>query len=276
MKTTSILILVISVCILALAVLFYTNQMPKDRGVPLGPTPDTFPARPQQPSPESDESPTEYPIDQSKFIGVLREVDMLQDQAQRMQLQLPAYVVTTEAFTLASRPTARHLYLKQTQVPADTSMEELAGKCVEVAGTLDPLSMEQDGMYNGEALLGGFILVTPTISSVDMQNCDSVISKATRPVEYETLELEGVVSRINRPAADIAYDYVITTTVPIPGASDMSGTGRPINSLVVMPSDFETYRSVEESLGEDVKVRGYLQWGYAESQFFTVEELDLQ
>lgn len=213
-----------------------------------------------------------YPTNQTKFVGVLRRVDMLQDQAVRMQLDQPVYIVDTEQFTLEGRPIANHLYLKQVQVPLDLAMELFEGKCVEVDGTLDPLSMQMDGMYYGESVLGGFVLVHPTIAPVDIQKCMQAFSNTFKPDVYETIELEGVISRINRPSADINYDYIIETTSRIPGAQDMSGTGRQITSSVVMPTNFEIYKDIEEKLGTPVKVKGYLQWGYAESQFFTIED----
>ncbi len=265
MKRPSVILIVLSLFVLG-AVIYMTPVFKSsvEQVVPI------TPQKPNEPKPQ------DFPTLPTGFTGILRRVDMLPDQAQRMKLEPPVYIVDIEDVTFNSLPKVTHLYLKQTLSPSTSFLEESEGKCVEVNGSLDPLSMKSDGMYFGEALLGGFVLARPTIARIDRTKCIKVISSGTYSNEYKTIELEGIISRINRPSADIAYDYVINTVEPIPDAADMSGMERPITSIVVMPSNFETYKLIEESLGNTIKVRGYLQWGYAESQFFTIEELTEQ
>lgn len=214
--------------------------------------------------------PDKFP---SKFTGILRKVDIQEDQRARMQFDSDVYIVDIAPQSLASGQSTEFLYLNDIIWPLDIDPNDMVGMCVTVNGTLDPLSLDGDGLYYGEALLGGLVLQHPTIGNVAYSECKNIINAPMQPDGGITsTELTGVVTHINRPSADIPYDYVITTTAPIPGAMDMSGMERPITSVVVTPASTQVYEQLEATIGEQIKVKGYLQWGYAESQFFTVEE----
>ncbi len=214
----------------------------------------------------------------TSFIGILRPSGLLQDQKQMMHLSPGEQIVVTQPFNINGN-TYNFAYLgamiANSKYPSDAYSN---GKCVWVQGIIDPLSVNDTQTYYEQSTLGGVVLPEATIQPEDFEKCRDAISTVVKPMQdgLESLEISGVIRSLDRPAPDIAYDYLIESTSAISGVLDMSGLSNEKTSVVVVPANFDIYKIIEETLGKPVRVKGYLQWGYAESQSFTVEELKTQ
>jgi hypothetical protein len=268
MKIKLIAIFLLAVLISLFA--FVYNSQQKEVVVP---PIDAAPLIPESETPQKYE--TTLDISQTDFTGILRFSGITQEQKDELQLVDSKYILEIGGYAI-NGVHANSLVLEGTAVEEGTDISSLEGKCVSAKGTVSPESAEAD--YNGFTY-DRVMLRDVVLSVTPLEACRNVIYPIQKPSgpnvgenDFKSVEIKGVIRRINRPAPDIAYDYVIDSTESIPGAMNMSGLDEPIKFSVVMPSDFDVYSKLEQTIGTQVHVRGYFQWGYAESQFFTIEE----
>jgi len=265
LNTTKILLYISIIAIFSSVLLFLAKLSNQKQVVQKEPTPKPTPI--ESPQTKISDIPHEF----STIVGIVRPSGLTYDQKTRMKLYSEHIVEFEPTVVLGTKYSFAYLGSGVTKddLPRYTFGE---GKCVVVEGAVDPESFDGSGIYNGEASLGGLVIQEFTAAPVDLDMCKKVISNVQTPPNANMIKVSGRIKRISRPSPDIAYDYMIESSTTIPGVFDMSGMGSELPRVVVMPKNFDIYKQMETTLGEEVSVSGYLQWGYAESQFFTIEE----
>lgn len=267
MKTKFIALVLLVVLILLISYAYKLQQDPATTN-PIESTPITE----EEVTPSID---TTFDLNNTNFTGILRFSGFTLEQKAELQLQDANYILEVAPFSIDDM-NFNVLVLEGHSIKDNQPVTSLEGKCVSANGAIDPAS--SNGNYNG-AYLYGLLLRDATLDLAPLESCRNVIYTSQKPSgpnikedEFKSVEIKGVIKRINRPSPDIGYDYVIDSKEPIPGAMNASGLGEPLNSAVVFPANFDVYSQLEQTIGTQVHVKGYFQWGYAESQFFTIEE----
>lgn len=138
-------------------------------------------------------------------------------------------------------------------------------KCVTVSGkikddwkNINAQNTTLNGIYtyNNSALQDIKI-----VKELPLTKCS--MSQILKPEQYEEKTYEGVVREIQRPAPDIPYDYIFEFTTPQEIAN---AAGMPtINHIVIIPTSIKEEETLRKTLGNIIKLTGYVTWGYAES-----------
>lgn len=267
MKTKFISLVLLVVLILLISYAYKSQQDPA-----ITDQIDSTPINEEVVTPSID---TTFDINNTNFTGILRFSGFTSEQKAELQLQDANYILEVAPFRIDEK-NFHVLVIEGYNITNNQTITSLEGKCVSANGAIDPAS--SNGNYNG-AYLYGLLLRDATLDLAPLESCRNVIYTSQKPSgpnikedDFKSVEIKGVIKRINRPSPDIGYDYVIDSQEPIPGAMNASGLGEPVNSAVVNPANFDVYSKLEQTIGTQVHVKGYFQWGYAESQFFTIEE----
>lgn len=90
------------------------------------------------------------------------------------------------------------------------------------------------------------------------------------------LKLTGTLINSNRPAPDIAYDFILQLQEPLHGW-DSRGDDKGITSVYIYtnPNHMtpEIRKQLKNSVGQIVTLKGKIQWGYAENSHLIVEKV---
>ena len=138
-------------------------------------------------------------------------------------------------------------------------------KCVTVSGKIKDDWKEitpQNSTLNGTYTYNNSALQNIKITKeLPFTNCS--VSQILKPETFEEKTYEGVVREIQRPAPDIPYDYIFEFTTPQEIAN---AAGMPtINHIVIIPTSIKEEEALRKTLGDIIKLTGFVSWGYAES-----------
>lgn len=97
------------------------------------------------------------------------------------------------------------------------------------------------------------------------------------PSAGEASPFIGRLRRMQRPAPDVAYDYLLTLPEPIRLESDPVLPGRLLKDLPLVLFNVSQVRAAERALAleEEVVVQGVLSQGYAEQKVLEVRQLEI-
>lgn len=156
------------------------------------------------------------------------------------------------------------------------------GKCVSVSGKINSgweslennkYEINEKWTYNRSAMVVNKIDVT------DFNNC--IVSHDRAVKDKKTLEgldykvAKGVLEFGKRPAPDISYDFIIILDEPF--IDEQSASGKPIltKQLDISPGNDEIFMRIIDNIGKKAEISGYMEWGYAESRFLRVDNLQI-
>ena len=149
----------------------------------------------------------------------------------------------------------------------DLTLEKAIGKCVMVSGSYMP-GWGQGTLQNSYARSA---LVADTFTITDLRSCeDPSYQPMPVPEEAAIIELTGIVQRIARPSPEVSYDYVLDLTFEYIDEFSASGIPTKLDSIAIVPVDFNSYIGIESAVDTETTMTGYMEYGLAESKHFKV------
>lgn len=162
-------------------------------------------------------------------------------------------------------------------------LNSFLGKCVSVTGSLYPgwENLESNNYeINGKWTYGRSAMLVRRIAVVAPDNCyviypgTPVDSQSDLNSDYKTFS--GVLGFAQRPAPDISYDLKIILDKPFKDIYSSTGQSELASQLDISPRTTELYLLMLGNIGRQVEIGGYVNWGYAESWFLSVDRLKLK
>ncbi len=150
-----------------------------------------------------------------------------------------------------------------------TELSGSVGKCLAVTGEI-PLDWATKDKIDYYYRLG---LNVSSIQLRDFSQCNPYQHYGKSENSKIDKTFTGTITKINRPAPDINYDYEIKLDNAYLDNMNASGRSQVVTSFVIMPSTNKIWQEIEESIGKAVKISGAFEWGYAESTYFNVAEI---
>lgn len=149
----------------------------------------------------------------------------------------------------------------------DKTIEPLLGKCVQVTGSIvKPWGNKCEGGVSNRSALS-----VTEINAIDSKECFPYqIYGAPGGGESKKLTLLGTVTRAIRPSPDIGYDYEMKLTEPFVDENSEAGSPQEISQIVVVPYENSVWGDLENNIGKEIEVEGYMYWGLAESKYLEV------
>jgi hypothetical protein len=97
-----------------------------------------------------------------------------------------------------------------------------------------------------------------------------------KPISEGETSLTGRIERIERPAEDIAYDFVLVLDTPMRDPLSAMGPWAMVEKVVLVYTNEILFEDFDDYVGARVTVEGQMQWGYAESRVFAVEAIAVE
>lgn len=206
-----------------------------------------------------------------EFVGVMRTEGLSEREREEMGLVGVEYQITDfpaeNAENKAETPIFGYYLLGQ------NINSKLLGKCVKVTGKVPP---EWENVNLGDTLYRKAIRVSMVEKLAD-KDCDPYISYPGETFEgLKRMEFAGIAERIERPAPDIGYDYRVKLTKTFVDEHSEAGGPMELKWVTIVPENKGIWSKIEESIdsGREIAGWGYMRWGYAESKYLEVLELN--
>ena len=149
----------------------------------------------------------------------------------------------------------------------DLTLEMAIGKCTMISGSYVP-GWGQGSVLNSYERSA---LVVDAYTITDLRSCENpAYQPMTIPEEATVIELTGIVQRIARPSPEVNYDYVLDLTSEYIDEFSASGIPTKLDSIAIIPVDFDSYIGIERSVDTETTMTGYVENGLAESKHFVV------
>lgn len=87
------------------------------------------------------------------------------------------------------------------------------------------------------------------------------------------LMMKGTLKSMERPAADIAYDYKLELSDPYYDKLDASAPGY-VNNFVIVPDNRDVKLQLEENIDNQITIKGQIEWGQAETRYLRALEIN--
>jgi len=167
-------------------------------------------------------------------------------------------------------------YLAPSDININFNFNNFAGKCVSIEGMPSFFVNSKDANtidgYNHS------MLTVYSIKQVAMTECKPYVKlpiETTNEISPDIVleTMTGRLVRMERPAPDISYDYNLVLDKPFVDNNNASGVPQELNVVVVSPSTNDLWEKFEASINTDITVKGPMSWGYAESRFLSVTEI---
>jgi hypothetical protein len=233
-------------------------------------TSDTFRAPTAEPGTEPPVNVRNGAEDLVTLIGVVQSSGLRDEELRSLNLQGVRYQL---AEVNANDYNVSGAFL------VNGNLSQLVGKCVRVQGDFvegwEGVNMDSSSI-SGVFAYGRTALNVISTERLNYDNC--TIYEEVEPFDmqfHQRRQFIGTVDRVERPAPDIGYDYVINLNEPFEDPLDAAGPGIARDTLVIMPGSNSIWRTIEESMGAQVLLEGFMTWGYAETRHFVIESLTL-
>lgn len=206
--------------------------------------------------------------DKMEVIGVIRTSGLSEEEKQKFELKSVEYQITDFGDYQKAPPKDQVIgyYLL-----SDIVNDELLGKCVRVVGIV-PQEWKNKNKSDPYFHL---VLNITNIDRVENSTCNPY--PQTPPVADNTQEkllLQGTVVHGKRPAPDIGYDYQLILSEPFIDKSSSTGFPRKVSSVDITPSTNSIWNELEDNINKEITVEGYMVWGYAESRYLNVTNVE--
>lgn len=213
---------------------------------------------------------------QFSILGVIRTGGVSPEDQARWQLSsIPEYQITDFAPIDQTDLSVPYGYFL-TDIPAKLGLGSYVGTCVLLQGNIEPSwsRLELRDTYGRSALHPTKLVIKP------LSECANAYTyphyELTDPTQFPPRTFTGLLTRANRPAPDINYDYQLTFDQPVSDISDSSGTGIPPAAISVVPTSPTIWADVERLVNSSVTIVGPVAWGYAESQVLLITSVVAQ
>jgi len=199
------------------------------------------------------------------IIGIIRTTGLTDEDRKRAGLNFGEYQITDFNQTISNQENKILGYYLEAN---DPQYKILLGKCVKAKGVTKILADNQ--LYER-------VVFTP--SKIEKNNstiCGSYDSAITEE-NINTLEKQsftGTLRRFSRPAPEISYDYELAFDQPFTDEDNASGLPQEIKSIIIVPKNNQVWKKIEDKMDKKATVYGYMLSGFAESEYFEVEDLD--
>lgn len=148
--------------------------------------------------------------------------------------------------------------------------DELLGKCIRVAGSIP----EEWKNKNKADAYDRLALNVTNVDKIDNSNCNPYAQ--TQPNidnTQEKLVLRGEVVRAKRPAPDIGYDYQLKLTEPFIDKFSSAGSPQKVSLIDISSTTNNLWNELENNINKEISVEGYMAWGYAESRYLQIVDI---
>jgi hypothetical protein len=161
-------------------------------------------------------------------------------------------------------------------------LQSYLGKCVMVNGKIkngweDIIS--KNYKINGKWTYNRSALIVDSIKVKDLDLCIGNYDRTIKDknvqegLEYKTAK--GTLGFTKRTAPDISYDLEIILDEPF--IDELNASGNPVltKRLDISSGSDEIYKQIISNIGKNAEASGYMEWGYAESRFLSVDKLKI-
>ncbi len=205
-----------------------------------------------------------------EIVGIVRFTGLLPEEKEKLKLKIGNYQFTD----INSRefkqkfPDVKGFYLENEEV----RLEYLLGKCTKLLVSKSEIErgirlMKSIDVYSYER----FPITNFKIERIDYDFCNPYSPADDKKIGKKRV-FRGFLDRRERPAPDIAEDYVLKNlNEPIIDIS--SGFSTKLYEISVIPDNDEVWKRFEESIRKNIAVEGYLLQGYSETQYVLVERV---
>ena len=211
----------------------------------------------REPEPAVDSVQTSTP----EFTGRLYTSGLSKAEAEKLGLQWPVFQLSgPESYFFSG----------------SDSLQRYIGQCIKLKGAEvvwspnSEMVNEQFTYYRGKLEFSGII-------PLDEELCTSLdLSDDELLVELGGIEeRKGTIRRMNRPAPDIAYDYVLRLEKPFRDENHPVQPGKLVKELPLFVLNEQEIGCLERAVatGQPVVLRGSLVQGYAENKVLQVLEV---
>lgn len=162
------------------------------------------------------------------------------------------------------------------------NLETYLGKCVTVNGEIKygwENLIDNNYEINGKWTYYRSALVVDNINTNDINSCigdyDRTIKdkKLLYGSEYKTTK--GTLGFARRLTPDMGYDLEILLDEPFTDELNASGNSIQTGRLDISSGSSQIFKRLISNIGKKVEVSGYMEWGYAESRFLSVDKLEI-
>ncbi|MDP3973717.1 MAG: hypothetical protein Q8P92_02695 [Candidatus Daviesbacteria bacterium] len=219
--------------------------------------------------------PTPVPSTPSiKVTGVLRNSGLTKDEKVTLNLNSSNYQITD--FGIASDNSKIMGYFLETD---NSEYRDLEGKCVEITGSI---KQSWEDLINNQFEINNkytyqrSTMIPQSINQLSNSACNPY--SGNRTVSDSEIGnkrvLKGTVAGTQRPAPDIGYDYQLNLATPL--NEEWGSTGGPVkvDKIDISPLNNSVWNILEDKMGTIVTVTGYKTWGYAESQYLLIIDVN--
>lgn len=220
-----------------------------------------------------------------EMIGVLRTSGVTSEIADKWNLYVPVVIPTYQIRELKQEKINFNgidfygAFLEDyagTEKRYQLNIGRYIGKCVEVKAVMHLVTksfVNETYTVNGEYTYRNLYLSPISIKQLDYNKCDPYPSSFISDLEKTGAKIQifsGTLQRQDRPAPDIGYDYSLSLETPFVDELSASGLPREASSITVEPSNNEIWKFVEQNIGRNVSLEGYMTWGYSESRYLLI------
>ncbi|MFC1790656.1 hypothetical protein ACFLZP_04210 [Patescibacteria group bacterium] len=207
--------------------------------------------------------PTGQPLDQVTITGVIRSAGLSEEEKQSLNLNLVEYQVTD--FGDYQKAYLENKILGYFLI-TDQINDQLLGQCTRVTGEIlgNWSEKEKSSMYNHS------VLEVSQIEKIDYSGCRPYGDKLIFDNSQDKLTFQGIPIHSNRPAPDIGYDYQLKLDQPFKDKLSALDPNQEVSLLAIWPTTNDLWVTLENNLGQQILVEGYMAWGYAETRYFEI------
>ena len=203
------------------------------------------------------------------ITGVIRTSGLLDEEKQTRELTFTNYQVT--GFGDYDRAYQEE-QIKGYYLVSDNMKDDLMGKCTRITGSVPEEWKNKDKIREA---YGRSVLSVKSIKTIDYSNCnpypDSLRQWPQQGNNLAKLILQGIVVRGARPAPDIGYDYLLKLSESFEKLSpNVENFPDKTGMIDIIPTINDQWIFLENNIGREISLEGYLEWGYAESQYFSI------
>jgi hypothetical protein len=209
-----------------------------------------------------------------KITGIVRVAGLSSDENTNLGLFSYPYQITDLNKPIKyANDTFDGFYVNDT-----LHIKNLIGKCIEASITTlaneDAFTTKErtvHGSYTYNRLVGDI----DSVKQIDFSECTHYNTVKEKPANPEST-YKGTIVRFIRPASDIDYDYQIKLENPIMDNSNASGLTQTVSAYIITPGNTSTWEKIENNIDKEVTLKGFINWGYAESTFINVTSIELK
>lgn len=206
------------------------------------------------------------------IIGVMRASRLLPEEKTKLGLLESSFQVTDWPIKKPSNSQVYGYFLEA----SDPKFETYLGKCVEVKGKIkrgwknvnkNKFNINKQYTYQRSAI------IPESVVERESSTCDPYSVKATSAKTSLKKTYSGKLARENSGAPDTGYNYKLIFDKPINETWGSTGS-QETSDIPLVPSNNPVWLGFEGNIGKRVTVVGHKTWGYAESEYLLVTQID--